>query len=98
MTEKALIIFQKSPDYEINYVLEEGKYIYDRNGKIQRIDKAKPANTQNVLPQNAENTDENSGTDARRGRKPKDTNYTNSITNNSLEYITENLIDTSNES
>lgn len=98
MTEKALIIFQKSPDYEVNYVLEEGKYIYDRNGKIQRIDKPKPANTQNVIPQNAENTDENSATDARRGRKPKDTNYTNSITNNSLEYITENLIDTSNES
>lgn len=96
MTEKALKLFNDYPK-SANYTLVEGKYIYGKNGQIIRTDKPKTNADKNLISETVETKEENSANEAKRGRKPKDASYTNSITDSSFEYIPETLLE-SNES
>ena len=97
LTEKALKLFNDFPK-SANYTLVDGRYVYGKNGQIIRTDKVQSNADKNLISELVETKEENITNEARRGRKPKDASYTNSITDSSFEYIPENLIEKSNES
>lgn len=97
LTEKALKLFNDFPK-SANYTLVDGRYVYGKNGQIIRTDKVQSNADKNLISELVETKEENIANEARRGRKPKDASYTNSITDSSFEYIPENLIEKSNES
>lgn len=98
LTEKALLIFQSTPNYQLDYTIVEGKYVYDKNGKIRRVDKEdqpQPKLSTYALDINVEN--EANTTESRRGRKPKDPSFVSSVENNTIEF-NPNLVNNTNES